>query len=83
MHMWPMLGPPERGPCPPGSPGPPPLRQGGKCARELTEWMAGDPKYRSDNSVFIGSASPPLTDGSPTPKSLQVEKFHLGLSATP
>ena len=81
MHMWPMLeSPPERGPFPPG---PPPPRQGEKHARELTEWMAGGPKYRSDDPVFRGSASPPLGGGSPTPKSLTSRKFHQGLSATP
>ena len=73
MHLWP--APPERGPFPPG---PPPPRQGGKCARELTDWMVGGLKYRSDNSVFIGSASPPLGDGSPTPKSLTSRKVPPG-----
>ncbi|KAH8796734.1 hypothetical protein BGZ57DRAFT_19260 [Hyaloscypha finlandica] len=40
--------------------------------------MVGGLKYRSDNSVFIGSASPPLGDGSPTPKSLTSKKVSPG-----
>lgn len=76
---------PPHGPPPPSTPnwlmpppGPLPPRQGEKHARELTEWMAGDPEYRSDDPVFRGSASPPLGGGSPTPKCLTSRKVPPG-----
>jgi hypothetical protein len=40
--------------------------------------MVGDPKYRSHDPVFRGSASPPPGGGFPTPKSLTSRKVPPG-----